>query len=150
MWRSCIGLVIDPLQAIYQGQYRNHIILYLLCRTTVTAMYCITFVYMMCALMKSGSLNWPWSTKILRLFVTRMHKNLLWYWKFSENSWSRLSKLPLFSIDHDSLPVAESRDKTTVFYNSVLKSTSVDYDFFVKELQSESKTYSDNLFWHYK
>jgi hypothetical protein len=38
---------------------------------------------LMCALLESGSLNWPWSTKILRLFVTSMHKNLLWCWKFS-------------------------------------------------------------------
>ena len=34
-------------------------------------------------LMKSGSLNWSWSTNILGQFVTRMSKNWLWYWKLS-------------------------------------------------------------------
>jgi len=34
-------------------------------------------------LIKSGSLNWPWSTKILGQFVTHMRKNWLWYWKLS-------------------------------------------------------------------
>jgi hypothetical protein len=33
--------------------------------------------------LKSGSLNWPWSTKILGQLVTRMHKNWFWYWKLS-------------------------------------------------------------------
>jgi hypothetical protein len=36
---------------------------------------------LMCALIKSGSLNWPWSTKILGHFVTHMPKNWLSYWK---------------------------------------------------------------------
>jgi len=35
---------------------------------------------LMCA---AGSLNWPWSTKILGQSVTRMCKNWLWYWKLS-------------------------------------------------------------------
>ena len=40
-----------------------------------------TFSLWCVLLMKSGSLNWHWSTKILGQFITRMRKNWLWYWK---------------------------------------------------------------------
>ena len=35
-----------------------------------------TFSLWCVQLIKSGSLNWPWSTKILGQFVTRMHKSI--------------------------------------------------------------------------
>ena len=40
-----------------------------------------TFSLWYVPLIKSGSLNWPWSTKILGQFITSMRKNRLWYWK---------------------------------------------------------------------
>ena len=40
-----------------------------------------TFSLWCVPLIKSGSLNWPWSTKILGQFITSMRKNRLWYWK---------------------------------------------------------------------
>jgi hypothetical protein len=39
-----------------------------------------TFSFWLVPLIKS--LNWPWSTKILGQFVTRLCKNRLWYWKY--------------------------------------------------------------------
>jgi hypothetical protein len=36
-------------------------------------------------LIKSGTLNWPWSTKMLGQFVSRMRKNWFRYWKLSDS-----------------------------------------------------------------
>jgi hypothetical protein len=53
----------------------------------IDSAFCIWKFSLWCVpLIKSGSLNWPWSTKILGQFVTRMHKNWLWYWKLRGKS----------------------------------------------------------------
>jgi hypothetical protein len=63
---------------------------------------------LMCALIKSGSLNWPWSTKILGHFVTHMPKNYIKEICYpSSNQWGfdcvyqRVSEWLLFKMPNE-------------------------------------------------
>ena len=60
------------------------VIVRLLCFQGTLILYNVLYIVIFSLpLIKSESLNWPWSTKISGQVVTRMHRNWFWYWKVS-------------------------------------------------------------------